>query len=429
MSFVEILEGVNYGLVFFFGSLLMLCMLSSNEDRQRLAVCFAVYWPVSLALQTVSWMVLGLQMTKQIYPLIAILPILLIFIFGLKKPVAISVVVVCTGYLCCQLPRFGETIVTAVTGSALAGQTVYTVIIVPIFFFLQRYFVPAARDAMTESPRSLFLFGGLPVIYFVFDYATAIYSDVIYSGSRVVAQTLPTVVGLLYMIYTVAYRQQLLQRTQTELQNSLMAGQLKQAEAEMAALRQAETQSAVYRHDMRHHLAAIDAFLAADKPRQAEEYIRQVRSDIEAITPRRYCENELVNLLCSSFSAKAERMGVRLTLKANLPGELSISNTELCALLSNGLENAFHAVGELSENRRWVEFSCCVQTGKLLVEVKNPYTGQISFRDGLPQTTHTGHGHGCRSIRTIAHTCRGLCSFEAKDGIFTLRVVLPIEIQ
>lgn len=428
MNFVEILEGVNYGLAFFFGSLLMLCMLRSSEDMRKLAVYFAVYWPASLAVQTISWMVLGLQMTKQIYPLIAILPILLIFILGVKKPVALSVVVVCTGYLCCQFPRFGEIIVTAVTGSVLAGQVFYTLIIVPTFLFLRRYFVPAARDAMTESPRSLFLFGGLPVIYFVFDYATAIYSDVIYSGSRVVAQTLPTVVGLFYMVYTTAYRQQLLQRTQAELQSSLMAGQLKQAGAEMAALRQAEAQSAVYRHDMRHHLAAIDAFLTADKPRQAEEYIRQVCSDIEAITPRRFCENELVNLLCSSFSARAERMGVRLSQQANLPGELPVSDTELCALLFNGLENAFRAVNELSENRRWVEFYCSVQAGKLLIEVKNPYAGPISFRDGLPQTTQTGfgHGHGCLSIRTIAHTCQGLCSFEARDGVFTLRVVLPM---
>lgn len=426
MELVEILEGVNYGLAFFFGSFLMLCILKGWEEKRRRVVFFAVYWPASLALQTVSWLALGLQTTKQIYPLIALLPILLIFVFILKEPAAMSVVVICTGYLCCQLPRFGEIIVTAVTRSALAGQVFYTIIIAPIFLFLLRYFVPAARDAMTESPRSLFLFGGLPVIYCVFDYTTAIYSDVLYSGSRIVAQTIPTVVGLFYMIYTTAYRHQLQQRTQAKLLNSLMAAQLKQAEVEMTSLRQADAQAVIYRHDMRHHLIAIDGFLAAGKPRQAREYIKQSQADIEAVTPKRFCENELVNLLCSSFSSKAERMGVRLTLETALPGSVAVADTELCALLSNGLENALNAVGVLRENRRWVEFICGVRTDKLLIEIKNPYEGQILFRDGLPVSTREGHGYGCQSIRAIAGRNRGLCDFEAENGIFALRVVIPM---
>ena len=113
-------------------------------------------------------------------------------------------------------------------------------------------------------------------------------------------------------------------------------------------------QTAVYQHDMRHHLNAIDGFLAAGKPQQAEEYIRKVRSDIERITPKRYCDNELVNLLCSSFAGKAQRMGVRLEVDAKLPRELSVSDTELCAVLSNALENALRAVSDQPEADRWV---------------------------------------------------------------------------
>ncbi|MDE6108300.1 MAG: GHKL domain-containing protein, partial [Oscillospiraceae bacterium] len=284
--------------------------------------------------------------------------------------------------------------------------------------------------------RALLLFGCLPALYYVYDYTVALrsnllYSDLLtpdltYSGSQMVAEILPTVVGLLYMVYTTAYRQQLQRRTRAELHNSLTAGHLKQAEAEMASLRQAEAQAATYQHDMRHHLAAISAFLTAGKPQQAEEYIKQVQADIEAITPKRFCENELVNLLCSSFSTKAERMGVRLTLEATLPSSLPISDTELCALLSNGLENALNAVGELKENRRWVEFYCGVRLDKLLIEIKNPYAGEIPFRDGLPESTRPSHGYGCRSIHTIARTHRGLCEFKAENGIFTLRVALPM---
>lgn len=435
MSFTDVLGGINCGLVFFFGAALSVAIAGGCKTRREWAILFSLC-PVFLALQTASWLVVGLDATKQLYPLLIHLPLLLVLVLALKKPVGVSLVSICAAYLCCQLPRCGAIVVAAATGSPLAGQIVYTVIIVPIFAFLLRYFVPSAQDTVTESPRARLLFGSLPILYYIYDYTIALYSNLLYaeilaptptySSGQVVAELLPTVVGVLYMVYTTAYRRQLLRQTQAELQSSLMAGQLKQAEAEVTSLRQAEAQAAAYQHDMRHHLAAIDAFLTVDKPHQAEEYIKQVRSDIEAITPKRFCENELVNLLCSSFSAKAQRMEVRLTLEADLPASVSISDTELCALLSNGLENALNAVGELKENRRWVEFFCGVRAGKLLVEVKNPYTGEVTFRNGLPQSARPSHGHGCRSIQAIAQDHRGLCEFKADNGVFTLRVALPM---
>lgn len=426
MRLLDILSGINFGLVFFFGAALSVSVSGGCKSR-RDWVLLSSLCPVFLALQALSWLVLGLDVTKQLYPLLIHLPLLLVLVFGLRRPLGISLVSICTAYLCCQLPRFGEIFVTAATGSPLAGETVYLAVLPPIFLFLRRYFAPSARDAMRQSPKSLLLFGGLPIIYYLFDYSTAVYSDYLYSGSRVVSETIPTVVGLLYMVYTTAYRQQLQRQTQTELINSLMASQLKQAGAEMTALRQADAQSAIYRHDMRHHLTVINAFLSEDKPRQAEEYIRQVQEDIEAITPKRFCENELVNLLCSSFSSKAQHMGVRLTLEVLLPRTLDISDTELCALLSNGLENALNAVGAMRENRRWVEFFCGIRDGRLLIEIKNPHAGQVSFRDGLPESDQPNHGNGCRSIQAIVRRSRGLCTFAAENGIFTLRIMLPMQ--
>ena len=425
MSLADIFGGINYALVFFFGATLSVSIAGGCKTRRDWILIFALF-PIFLALQTTAWLILGVEVTKQLYPLLIHLPLLLVLTLGLKKPVGLSLISICSAYLCCQLPRCGDIAATALTHSALAGEIVYTIIIAPIFFLLRRYFVPSAREALAESPRSMLLFGGLPIIYYVFDYATTIYSDLLYSGSAVIAELLPTAVGLFYLFYTTAYRQQLQRRTQAELHNSLMSGQLKQAEAEMVSLRQAEALAATYQHDMRHHLTAISAFLAAGKPQQAEHYIKQVQADIEAITPKRFCENELVNLLCSSFSTNAERMGVRVTLEATLPGSLAISDTELCALLSNGLENALNAAEKLEEARRWVEFYCGVRLGKLLIEIKNPYAGQLSFQDGLPESSQPGHGYGCPSIRSIAQLHRGLCEFKAENGIFTLRVALPM---
>lgn len=435
MSFLDVLSGVNCGLVFFFGAALSVAIAGGCNSRREWALLFALC-PVFLALQTVSWLVWGLDATKYIYPLLVHLPLLLILTLGLKKPVDVSLVSVCTAYLCCQLPRCTGIITAAVTGSALVGQLVYTIVIAPIFLFLLRYFVPSARDTMTESKKTLLLFGILPVIYYIYDYTiasriTLLYSEILspgaeYSTGKVVAETLPTVVSLLYMAYTTAYRQQLQRQARSELLNSMMEVHLKQMEIEMTSLRQADAQSAIYRHDMRHHLSTIDSFLSADKPEQARSYIKSVQSSIQAVTPRRFCENELINLICASFADRGERVGVQLSVEANLPDALSISDTELCALLSNALENAITAAEMMQEKDRWVNCTCTVRTGKLLIEAKNPYKGDIVIQDSLPVSNREGHGYGCRSIQAIVERNHGLFEIKTDGGIFILRVVLPM---
>ena len=63
----------------------------------------------------------------------------------------------------------------------------------------------------------------------------------------------------------------------------------------------------------------------------------------------------------------------------------------------------------------------------LLLEIVNTYTGKLKMKDDMPTTEEDSHGYGCRSMRAIAEKRNGFCTFKAQDGVFTLRVVLPME--
>ena len=426
MNALVILGAINYGLVLFYGLFLSVSIAGGCKNRRE-RVLILLLCPVFLLIQTPCWLFLGVNTARQLYPFIVHLPLTLALIFGLKKPADMALVSVCTAYLCCQLPRCGNIVATALTGSPLAGEIIYSILIVPIYFLLWRFFVPAAHNAMTDSRQSLLLFGSLPVFYYLFDYATTVYTDLLYEGSRPLIETVPSILIVFYVAFLTAYRHQLQQRSETQFQSSMLATQLKQAEGELAALRRSESQSVLYRHDMRHHLTAIEGFLSAGRPQQAQEYIKSVQADIEAITPKRFCQNELVNLLCSSFADRAERAGVQLAVEADIPDKLAVTDTELCALLSNGLENALTAAGALEEGCRWINCNCGVRAGKLIIEIRNPYAGTVVTRDGLPAADREGHGYGCRSIQAIVSRSRGLCAFTPENGIFTLRIVLPMQ--
>ena len=212
----------------------------------------------------------------------------------------------------------------------------------------------------------------------------------------------------------------------SELTEVAYRQQLDAAKTQISVMNEAQRQAAIYRHDMRHNLTTIDAFLSTEHVQQARDYIKKVQGGIDALALQHFCENDLVNLLCSSFSDKAKRTGIRLTADTHLPEELSVSDTELCAILSNGFENAFHAVSELDSSRRWIKLYSSIRQENLLIEITNPYQGEVTIRDGLPVSSRDGHGYGCLSIQSIAAHRKGICTFDAKQGVFTLRVVLPV---
>ena len=423
MSLLNALGVFNYGLVLIYGLFLSVFISGGWSDRRQKRLMFLLC-PLFLLIQTPCWLLWGELATKQLYPFIVHLPLVLILVLALKKPWSTAVVSVCTAYLCCQLPRWVKLLVAALTKSELLGEIAYALLIVPIFLLLYRLFVRPAYRAMTASPQSLLLFGSLPVAYYFFDYATAVYSDALYQGIWALNEFLPTALIVFYVMFLSAYHVQMQRRADTELQRSMLEAELKQSEVELEGLRSAETQMAIYQHDMRHHLTMLDRLLAAGDAEKAQAYIQKVQTDIEAITPRRFCENELVNLLCSSFTDKAKRLGVRLTAEVALPPELPVTDTALCAMLSNGLENALHAAAQLPEEERWISLYSRVMQNKLLIEIKNPCQGQVPMRDGLPVSARPGHGYGCRSIQAIAQSCGGLCGFQAEEGLFLLQIIL-----
>jgi len=424
MPLVDGLQLFNFCLVLLFGLLLSVCIAGgTNSRRERISVA-AVFF-LLLLVQGIFWLFWGAERVERLYPLLIHLPLALYLIFGLKKGPAVSIVGILTAYLCCQLPHWLELVLTELSGSVLVGTVGYTVLICVVYWLLRRYFVPNAYAAITVSRPSMLLFGSLPLVYYVFDYATTVYTKVLYLGTYSFYEFFPTLLAVFYVCFLAAYHAQVRKSAEAELQSSMLHAELRQATAELEAMQRSAVQTAAYQHDMRHHLNMIDSLVAVGNGEQALAYIASIRQDLDAIVPRRFCENEAINLLCASFSAHAQRMGVRLEVQVTAPKELPISDTELCSLLSNGLENALQAAAE-SGKEKWVRLYCGIKRNNLLIEVKNPYAGMIRMEGGVPVAEQEGHGYGCRSILTIVENHSGICLFEADGDIFLLRAVIPL---
>lgn len=422
----DLLVLLNSTLVFLYGFFLNISFAGgckTKKERHIIGISCLGLWLV----QVICWLIWGFNATRQLYPLISHLPLTLTLVFVLKKPWGVSISSVLTAYFCCQLPRWVATMFLAIFGTDVAYQISYSIVIFPIFFILNRYFTGAAHKAMSYSKRSLLLFGGLPMFYYLFDYITRVYTTILYDGIRMISEFLPAAMSLFYVVFVTAYHDEVQRLNEAELQNSMLAMQFEQAKNDLYALNQIQAQTAAYRHDMRHHFTVISGYLDNGEPEKAIQYIKSAEYDISKFTPRRYCENPAINLVLSAFSDRGAKLGVTLSIEAYIPGALPLPETALCTLFSNGLENAVIAASKVSgEREKTVRVNCQIHKDNLLIFIQNPYQGEVSFQDNLPQSDQTGHGFGVKSIKMIADMHGGFCSFEANDGIFTLKVLLPL---
>ncbi len=416
---------IRFGFSLLFGVVLSVCFAGMERTRKNnIAVGF--YCMFLLFVQYFCWWLFGIDLTSKLYPLIIHLPMLLFLTLYLKRPWLVSIVSVLSGYLCCQVPRWIGSIGGAVFSSELGEHICYIAAVFLAYYLFQKHVAGTLRQLMERSKKSCVLLGTVPLFFYLFDYITTVYTDLLYKGVKGAVQFMPSVLSIVYFVFIILHYIEMQKQALANRERDMLAAQLHGAHSELESLRRMQNIAAAYRHDMRHHFAILQGMASEGSTEKIKTYLNIAQSDTDAITPIRFCENETINLILSTFFTKARQTGVKMTVDAKLPGPIPLSDTELCSLLSNGLENAVSAAANCREpERRTVSVKATVHKANLLVSIENPYAGVISMKGGLPQASLEGHGYGTRSIAAIADAHGGQAIFSARDGLFTLKIMIP----
>lgn len=416
------------GIVLVFG--VAVSNLFAGVKRTRAGeLAIIVFYVFILLIQVLCWQMLGLQITMKLYPFITHLPSIAFLTLYFKRPWHISISSVLTAYLCCQIPKWIGSTAMAIFGNRFADHIAYFVAMCVVYYFLNKYVVGSVRQLIERSKRSCLLFGAVPLLYYLFDYATTIYTNLLYSGVRAAVQFTPSVICTFYLVFVLLYYNESQKQTKAQRERDILASQFQHARIELDAMRRMQNNTVIYRHDMRHHLSLIGGFVADGDLTKIKEYLATTESAIDALTPIRYCENETVNLIISSFESKAKKIQVSLHTDVKLPDELEMNDTELCSLISNALENAILAASQVEEEKlRKVYFHAIINDDRLVISTENAYVGRIEMEGELPKSNkkEAGHGFGIKSMVDIVERHGGLYSFETEGGVFILRLMLPL---
>ena len=415
---VTVIGLLRFGFSLFFG-VAVTVQFAGIESTRKNNFITGLLCLILLFVQTISYLLLGLDITSKLYPLMIHLPLILVFSLYYKRPCLISAVSVLSGYLCCRPPRWIGSLAGAALDSQLAEHIVYIVAIIPFFYLLKRYVTSSLRQLIEKSTKFCLFLGGVPFFYYVFDYMTIIYTNVLYQGTIWMVQFMPSIISVFYFVFIILYYTEMQKQAAIQRERDMLDAQFKLAKTEFASLRQLQQNAATYRHDMRHHFSLLQGLAAKEHIEEIKEYLRTAQSDMDAITPICFCENETVNLILSAFTTKAKQADIQLSIEAKLPDTLPFSDTELCSLLSNALENAIQAAEEIPDTKkRLIRLRVYSKNNKLCIDIRNSYQIEPSFQEGLPVSKEQGHGFGTKSIVHIVEKHGGVYQFSVKAGWF-----------
>lgn len=206
-------------------------------------------------------------------------------------------------------------------------------------------------------------------------------------------------------------------------QNHYTQLQLKLQESRYSDLKESMEATVRLRHDLRQHYRLMQGCLEKGDYAQLQTYLEAYAGAIPQGISSGYCAHRGADLIIAHYLDAAKASGWPVTCRAELPQILPFSDTDLCVLLGNALENAVEA--STDTDSPFLDLSISVQNSRFLViSLSNrcqpgaePTPGHSTKADG-----HSGIG--LTSIAAIAKKYQGSVHYEVQDNVFTLSVIL-----
>ena len=191
-------------------------------------------------------------------------------------------------------------------------------------------------------------------------------------------------------------------------------------------LKREQTQVRTLRHDLHNHLNTALGLLERNETGKARQYLFELADSQALHSSLRICENEIVNIVVSSKCEDMKQYGITMDIQMALPATLPITDTDLCALLGNALDNAIEAA-QKSEDKQ-ITIRCKAERGLFMLRIENSMSGELHPDLSTTKQDKRLHGFGLAGIQEIVARYGGFWEAEAKEGAFELIVSIPLEL-
>lgn len=421
------LDHIRSFLSLIFAITTMYTLLDCSVKIKKNLIKVLLFFAILLTVDGVFIFYLGYNRFMNFYPLLIQLPVMVGFMFVSNfKPIKVFFI--------------HWTMVAITTSFSLVGLIVsyffesnhdIVNIVCFIFYFptwlvIYKYMRPSFLYMMRHTNKGWLGFCIIPICYSILLYSAGNYNfDKPVTVSAIRSLTLLFIITLSAYYLIIQYFKRTIEQLTLENEQDLLRTQVTAAKHHLEALAESQEKTIYYRHDMHHHLNLINSYLTDNNLAAAQKYIASVENSIENTVVKKYCNNYTVNLILSSYIAKAQTENITIETRIDLPENNFVSDMDLCVIFSNALENAIIACCSIEvEKDRIIKIVTIIKNDKLFIQITNSFYHQIVFVDDMPVSNRENHGTGTKSIAAIAQKYGGIYSFSANEKIFEASIIL-----
>ncbi len=214
------------------------------------------------------------------------------------------------------------------------------------------------------------------------------------------------------------------------LQNEMAEKYNEQQREYFVKLLEKEQDTRRFRHDIINHLIVMHDIAVKEQSERLDEYIRGLLEDIDGQHYKQFdVGNEVVNTILNYYflPIKGE---CNISVNGYMGEITSISQKDLCTIISNVIKNAVEAILNVDKNNRQICID--VNCGEMYLNIKLENTiaeDVVIGENGLPQTSKLdkdNHGIGLINTKSIVEKYNGKYKIKIENQRFITNIYLKI---
>lgn len=185
------------------------------------------------------------------------------------------------------------------------------------------------------------------------------------------------------------------------------------------------------RHDFKNHILCISSLLENNNVDEAQKYIKSINKSISPCSSVIKSGNNIADAVLNQKLGEAKHHNIDMEVSAVVPKEIRIESIDLCAILSNTIDNAIEASMNIDDEvKRKINVKINPYKNYLHISVSNqvctdPLIYIKKFRSTKKDSEN--HGLGTKIIQNIVEIYNGFIEYKCENTIFTVKILVLLK--
>lgn len=178
-------------------------------------------------------------------------------------------------------------------------------------------------------------------------------------------------------------------------------------------------------HDMKKHLLIMVQYGKEREWESLLHYLNELSSEMSQGEKISWTHVKILDIVINQAKEKAEKLGIDFRIEETVIGTLPFTDTEVCALFGNILDNAVEACCKMKQEQKWIEIKFFRKSKMLYVEIANSIEQKPLEKNGKlisDKPREMMHGYGLKSVYKIVRKYNGDFSYKIDMKEFRVKI-------